>query len=182
MHRSEWHGEADGFEPGPGPPRLRQQGRRISPLWQAAVFRCVQKTWKKVVKKCWQEGRGVVLYLSAKRWAKRTTSSSSARSPWKEPMSVQMFRFVPRNSWTIQVQKVQKLRKKDLTKNHFGGKINKSSAERLRRTGPWKLNNIEKLVRNLYVFGKTLKTIPKVIHTGRKRLRAEQTRFNTFKW
>ena len=43
------------------------------------------------------------------------------------------------------------------------------------------MNNIEKLVRNLYVFGKTLKTIPKVIHTGRKRLRAERTRFNTLK-
>ena len=74
-----------------------------------------------------------------------------------------------------------KASKKDLTKNHFGGKINRSSAARLRRTGPWKLNNIEKLVRNLYVFGKTLKTIPKVIHTGRKRLRAERTRFNTLK-
>ena len=31
------------------------------------------------------------------------------------------------------------------------------------------------------MFGKTLKTIPKVIHTGRKRLRAERTRFNTLK-
>ena len=141
MHRSEWHGEADGFEPGPGPPRLRQQGRRISPLWQAAVLRCMQKTWKKVVKKCWQEGRGVVLYLSAKRWDKRMTS---ARSPWKEPMSVQMFRFVPRNSWTIQVQKVQKLRKKDLTKNHFGGKINRSSAERLRRYRTLKIEQYRK--------------------------------------
>ena len=151
--------------------------QRADPLQFAAVLERTQKTWKKVVKKCWQVPRDVVLYLSAKRWDKRMTS---ARSPWKEPMSVQMFRFVPRNSWTIQVQKVQKLRKKDLTKNHFGGKINRSSAERLRRTGPWKLNNIEKLVRNLYVFGKTLKTIPKVIHTGRKRLRAERTRFNTF--
>ena len=136
-------------------------------------FSSARKKMKKSVKKCWQEGRGVVLYLSAKRWGKRMTS---ARSPWKEPMSVQMFRFVPRNSWTIQVQKVQKLQKKDLTKNHFGGKINRSSVERLRRTGPWKLNNIEKLVRNLYEFGKTLKTIPKEIHTGRKRLRAERNK------
>ena len=31
------------------------------------------------------------------------------------------------------------------------------------------------------MFGKTLKTIPKVIHTGRKRLRAERRRFNTLK-
>ena len=156
MHRSEWHGEADGFEPGPGPPRLRQQGRRISPLWQAAVFRCVQKTWKKVVKKCWHAGGGVVLYLSAKRWAKRTTSSSSARSPWKEPMNVKKGRLAPRNFKMIQVQKVQKLRKKDLTKNHFGGKINRSSAERLRRTGPWKLNNIERTCNGTYFrVGKT---------------------------
>ena len=81
----------------------------------------------------------------------------------------------------VQVRKSSKASKKDLTKNHFGGKINGSPVERLRRTGPLKLNNIEKLVRNLYVFGKTLKTIPKVIHTGRKRLRAERTRFNTFK-
>ena len=29
-----------------------------------------------------------------------------------------------------------KASKKDLTKNHFGGKISRSSAERLRRTGP----------------------------------------------
>ena len=121
----------------------------LSPLQKKS-----QRNWKKSVKKCWQEGGGVVLYLSAKRWGKRMTS---ARSPWKEPMSVQMFRFVPRNSWTIQVQKVQKLRKKDLTKNHFGGKINRSSAERLRRTGPWKLNNIEKLVRNLLSVWKNTK-------------------------
>ena len=176
MHRSEWHGEADGFEPSPRPAAPAAAGAAHFPLRFAAVLRCMQKTWKKVVKKCWQDGRGVVLYLSAKRWAKRTTSSSSARSPWKEPMNVKKDRLAPRNFKMIQVQKVQKLRKKDLTKNHFGGKINRSSAERLRRTGPWKLNNIEKLVRNLYVFGKTLKTIPKVIHTGRKRLRAERNK------
>lgn len=46
----------------------------------------------------------------------------------------------------VQVRKSSKASKKDLTKNHFGGKINKSPVERLRRTGPWKLNNIEKLV------------------------------------
>ena len=142
---------------------------------------CIQmkKKGEKLCKKACQTGLNVVLYVSAKRWGKRMTS---ARSHWKEPMNVKKDRLAPRNFKMIQVQKVQKLRKKDLTKNHFGGKINRSSAERLRRTGPWKLNNIEKLVRNLYVFGKTLKTIPKVIHTGRKRLRAERTRFNTFKW
>ena len=114
---------------------IREQQRR---------FLKSQRNWKKDVKKCWQGRRGVVLYLSAKRWAKRTTSSSSARSPWKEPMNVQMFRFVPRNSWTIQAQKVQKLRKKDLTKNYFGGKINRSSAERLRRYRTLKIEQYRK--------------------------------------
>ena len=51
-------------------------------------------------------------------------------------MNVKKDRLAPRNFKMIQVQKVQKLRKKGLTKNHFGGKINRSSAERLRRTGP----------------------------------------------
>ena len=46
----------------------------------------------------------------------------------------------------IQVQNVRNASKKCLTKNHFCDKIIKSSAGRLRRTGPWKLNNIEKLV------------------------------------
>ena len=53
-------------------------------------------------------------------------------------------------------RKVQKLRKKDLTKKRFCGKIIKSSAERLKRTGPWKLNNIERTCNGTYFrVGKT---------------------------
>ena len=45
------------------------------------------------------------------------------------------------------------------------------------------MNNIERTCNGTYFrVGKTRKTIPnKVIHTGRKRLRAERTRFNTLK-
>ena len=76
---------------------------------------------------------------------------------------------------TIQVQKVQKLLKKSLTKNHFCGKIIKSSAERLRRYRTLKIEQYRKTCNGTYFsVGKTLKTIPKVIHTGRKRLRAER--------
>ena len=47
----------------------------------------------------------------------------------KTPVSSEILR-------TLQVQKSSKASKKDLTKNHFGGKMNRSSAERLKRTGP----------------------------------------------
>ena len=51
--------------------------------------------------------------------------------------------------------------KKCLTKNRFCGKIIKSSAARLRRTGPWKLNNIERTCNGTYFrVGKTRETIP----------------------
>ena len=117
--------------------------------------------------------RDMVLYLSAKgrrkEWLLKTAEAKRKNQ----------YGYVEKRA-TSSV-KSKSFWKKRLTKNHFCGKIIKSSAARLRRTGPWKLNNIEKLVRNLYVFGKTLKTIPKVIHTGRKRLRAERTRFNTLK-
>ena len=39
----------------------------------AAVFQEKWKKQKKDEEKCWQEGGGVVLYLSAKRWDKRMT-------------------------------------------------------------------------------------------------------------
>ena len=46
--------------------------------------------------------------------------------------------------------------KKSLTKNRFCGKIIKSSAARMRRTGPWKLNNIERTCNGTYFrVGKT---------------------------
>ena len=151
--------------------------------WKTGGFFILQRKWKKSVKKCWQGGGGVVLYLSAKRWGKRMTSKASAGSPWKEPIDAEKFQFVLRNFLDVQVQKVQKLLKnKAWQKTTSVVKWTGRQPQGWGATGPWKLNNIEKLVRNLYVFGKTLKTIPKVIHTGRKRLRAERTRFNTFKW
>ena len=53
-------------------------------------------------------------------------------------------------------EKFKSFSKKCLTKNSFCGKIVKSPAERLRRTGPWKLNNIERTCNGTYFrVGKT---------------------------
>ena len=53
-------------------------------------------------------------------------------------------------------EKFKSFSKKCLTKNRFCGKIIKSSAARLRRTGPWKLNNIERTCNGTYFrVGKT---------------------------
>ena len=58
-------------------------------------------------------------------------------------------------------EKFKSFSKKCLTKNRFCGKIIKSSAARLRRTGPWKLNNIERTCNGTYFHvGRTCKTIP----------------------
>ena len=107
---------------------------------------------------------------------------SQLRSERKEPIDAERFQSVLRNLKQSKFRMFETLRKKCLTKNHFCDKIIKSSAGRLRRTGPWKLNNIEKLVTEpifvLEKHGKQFQT--KVIHTGRKRLRAERKRFNTF--
>ena len=112
---------------------------------------------KKLVKKCWQKAGGVVLYLSAKRWDKRMTSEASARSLWKEPIDVQKHQLTLRCWEWSKFRKFKRFRKKSLTKNRFCGKIIKSSAARLRRTGPWKLNNIEKLVTEpIFVLENTL--------------------------
>ena len=53
-------------------------------------------------------------------------------------------------------EKFKSFSKKCLTKNRFCGKKIKSSAARLRRTGPWKLNNIERTCNGTYIrVGKT---------------------------
>ena len=62
MHRSEWHGEADGFEPGPGPPRLRQQGRRISPC-VLQLFSGARKNLEKSCQKVLTGGTGCGIIL-----------------------------------------------------------------------------------------------------------------------
>ena len=82
-----------------------------------------------------------------------------------------------------QVQKDRKAsEKKYLTKNHFCGKIIKSSAAKAEAHRTLKIEQYRKTCNGTYFrVGKTRKTIPnKVIHTGRKRLRAERRRFNTF--
>ena len=109
---------------------------------------------------------------------------SQLRSERKEPIDAEKFRFVPRNLKRSKFKTFETLRKKCLTKNHFCDKIIKSSAAWLRRYRTLKIEQYRKTCNGTYFrVGKTRKTIPnKVIHTGRKRLRAERRRFNTFKW
>ena len=98
-----------------------------------------EKRSEKSEKRGCQKGWDVVLYSSAKGRRKEWLLESG-RSKAKEPIWIR---------WKTgsQVRKNRKAsEKKCLTKNHFCGKIIKSSAAKLRRTGPWKLNNIEKLV------------------------------------
>ena len=71
--------------------------------------------------------------------------TSGFRRKWRG-LAPTSSRFVPRNLKRSKFRTFETLRKKCLTKNHFCDKIIKSSAGRLRRAGPWKLNNIEKLV------------------------------------
>ena len=71
--------------------------------------------------------------------------TSGFRRKWRG-LAPTSSRFVLRNRKQSKFRMFETLRKKCLTKNHFCDKIIKSSAGRLRRTGPWKLNNIEKLV------------------------------------
>ena len=85
-----------------------------------------------------QTCRDVVLYLSAKGRRKEWLLKAA------EAKRKNQYGYVEKRA-TCSV-KSKSFWKKCLTKNHFCGKIIKSSAARLRRTGPWKLNNIEKLV------------------------------------
>ena len=122
------------------------------------LFSSARKKMKRVVKKCWQGGGGVVLYLSAKRWGKRMTSKASAGSPWKEPIDAEKFQFVLRNFLDVQVQKVQKLLKnKAWQKTTSVVQWTGRQPQGWGATGPWKLNNIEKLVRNLLSVWKNTK-------------------------
>ena len=76
-------------------------------------------------------------------------------------------------------EKIEKLLKKMyLTKNRFCGKIIKSSAAEAEAHRTLKIEQYRKTCNGTYFrVGKTRKTIPnKVIHTGRKRLRAERNK------
>ena len=72
------------------PPPCQEKGTSCNG-WKTGRSFILQRNWKKSVKKCWQGGGGVVLYLSAKRWGKRMTSKTSAGSPWKEPIDAEKF-------------------------------------------------------------------------------------------
>ena len=117
-----------------------------------------EKRWKNLSKSVDKEAGGVVLYLSAKRWGKRTTSKASAGSLWKEPIDAEKFQFVLRNFLSAQVQTVQKLLKnRAWQKTTSVVKYTGRQPQGWGATGPWKLNNIEKLVRNLLSVWKNTK-------------------------
>ena len=74
-------------------------------------------------------------------------------------------------------EKIEKLLKKYLTKNHFCGKIIKLSATKAEAHRTLKIEQYRKTCNGtFYSVGKHLKQFQKVIHTGRKRLRAERNK------
>ena len=113
-------------------------------------FESARKNLKKLAKKCWHPARCMVLYLSAKRWDKRMTSEPQLEVKRKEPIDVRKFRPAPRNrersKFDGEIRITKNFEKRAWQKITSVIKLNKLSAARLRRTGPWKLNNIEKLV------------------------------------
>ena len=129
-----------------GPCGLRVK-ERVNCSWKTSQKVKDTKRNEKSEKRGCQTCRDVVLYLSAKRWDKRMTSQSSAGSPWKEPIDAEKFRLIPRNLKCSKFGKVQKLlENKAWQKITSVVKWSSRQPLRLRRTGPWKLNNIEKLV------------------------------------
>ena len=98
-----------------------------------------QKRWKKGL----PNGTGCGIILERQGPPERMTSER--RRKRKGRTNVRTLKSEITSS-----QKPKSFWKKCLTKNRFCDKIIKLSAERLRRTGPWKLNNIEKLERNLF--------------------------------
>ena len=83
-------------------------------------FYPLQRIWKKDVKKCWQKGGDVVLYLSAKGRRKEWLLKAA------EAKQKNQYGYVEKRA-TSSV-KSKSFWKKCLTKNHFCGKIIKSSA------------------------------------------------------
>ena len=142
-----------------------------TPEWFA---KNIEKTCRKVLT---EGGRcGIILERQALRqkndfWSLSTKPLKRTNRRWKVPVSTEKL-------WSIQVQNVQKPRKKSLTKNRFCGKIIKSSATKAWAHRTLKIEQYRKTCNGTYFrVGKTRKTIPnKVIHTGRKRLRTERNK------
>ena len=113
-------------------------------------FESARKNLKKLAKKCWHPARCMVLYLSAKCWGKRMTSESQLEVKRKEPIDVRKFRPAPRNwersKFTREIWIARNFEKRAWQK--ITSVIKWSSRQPLGwgATGPWKLNNIEKLV------------------------------------
>ena len=153
--------------------RLVKKGASIV-IGRTEEFYSLQRIWKKDVKKCWQKAGDVVLYLSAKGRRKEWLLKAA------EAKRKNQYGCVEKRATSS--KRLKSFWKKYLTKNHFCGKIIKSSAAKTEAHRTLKIEQYRKTCNGTYFrVGKTRKTIPnKVIHTGRKRLRAERRRFNTF--